>query len=151
MKNTTLCIIIFSIIIIFSGLINSGVIENLVPMPGQIDIIDKIEQCSQLPCFMKIVRYFITLFGAVVVQIFALIRNFNGSIRFLRRFFPNRSNIFYTRADFCICVIIGSIIGCIFYSPQSPVGALAAGFSWQGAMTMMITRERDAPGKKRLP
>ena len=43
MKNTTLCIIIFSIIIIFSGLINSGVIENLVPTPGQIDIIDKIE------------------------------------------------------------------------------------------------------------
>ena len=111
----------------------------------QSNFLEKLEQCCDHPYFKPTVRYLITLFGAAVVQIFALFKNFNGSIGFLRQFFPNRSETFYTRVNCCICMIIGSIIGFIFFNPQSCIGALAAGFGWQGAMTMMMNREKKAP------
>ena len=147
MKNLNSYFISFLTIITLFGLFYLGLFEDIIRISHQVDFMDKIKQCRQHPCFMPIVCYFITLFGAAAVQIFTLFRNFNGSIKFLKQFFPNRSNIFYNRANFCICAIIGSIIGFIFFSPQSPIGALAAGFSWQGAITVILTTEKNAPGK----
>ena len=139
-----------SIITLF-GFFNLGFFEDIIRISHQVNFMNEIDKCRQHPCFMAIVFYFITLFGAAAVQIFALFRDINSSIKFLRQFFPNRSNIFYNRANFCICAIIGSIIGFIFFSPQSPIGAMAAGFSWQGAITMMMTKEKNTPSKEQLP
>ena len=146
MKNTkTYFIIIFLTIITIYGSFYSVSFNDISQIYQQSNFMEKLEQCCDHPYFEPTVRYLITLFGAVTVQIFALFKNFNGSIRFLRQFFPNRSETFYNRVNFCICTIVGSIIGFIFFSPQSHIGALVAGFGWQGAITAMMNREKKAP------
>lgn len=141
MKNLNSYLISFLSFVTLLGLFYLGFFEDIVRISHQIDIMDKIDQCCQHRYFKATFRYFITLFGAMALQIFALFRNFNGAETFLKKFFPGkRSETFYNRADFCICVIIGSIIGFIFFNPQNAMEALAAGFSWQGAITVMMTK-----------
>jgi hypothetical protein len=148
MKTLKYYLISFLSIITLFGFYYLGFFDDMIRIFQPVNFMNEIDKWRQYPCFMIAVRYFITLFGAVAVQIFALFKNFNGSIRFLKQFFPNRSITFYNRANFYICVIIGSIIGFIFFNPQSSIGALAAGFSWQGAITVMMTREKNAPDKE---
>ena len=143
MKDAKLWFIILTIIIIY--VFNSGFFNDMAQTHQQLSFMEKLEQYCDHPYFNPMVRYLITFLGAVAVQIFTLFnKNFNGSIVFLKQFFPDRSNTFYTRVNFCICTFIGSIIGFTFFNPQSCTEALASGFGWQGAMTVMMNRGRKA-------
>jgi hypothetical protein len=91
------------------------------------------------PLFVPISNYLTTLFGAAAMYVFSLNKGFQGSVDFLRKFFPDKSEVFYTRFDFFIVIIFGSIIGMIFFSPSTTLEALAAGFGWVGAINVLMT------------
>ncbi|MBD3340232.1 MAG: hypothetical protein GF353_14055 [Candidatus Lokiarchaeota archaeon] len=92
------------------------------------------------PRFSGAILYLTTLFGSAAMYIFSLNQGFEGSTKFLKRFFPNKSDIFYNRLDFFIVVLAGSIIGTIFFSPDSTLEALAAGFGWVGAINVLMNK-----------
>jgi hypothetical protein len=94
---------------------------------------------TQSPEFSFVLFYLTTLFGATAMYVFALNKGFQGSVPFLKGFFPGRSETFYNRVDFFIVILAGSIIGTISFSPSSSLQALAAGFGWVGAMNVLMT------------
>ncbi|MDX6496970.1 MAG: hypothetical protein QOG23_230 [Blastocatellia bacterium] len=87
----------------------------------------------------KAAYYVITLFGAFCMYVFSLTRGFQGAISFLKKFFPGHSEVFYDRLDFFVVILAGSIIGTIFFSPNSALQALAAGFGWVGAVNVLLS------------
>lgn len=90
------------------------------------------------PWFLPGLYYVITLFGAIAMNVFSLKKGFEGAIPFLKRFFPERAQVFYDRTDFLLVSFSGSIIGTIFFAPASTVEALAAGFGWVGAVNVLL-------------
>ncbi len=99
------------------------------------------------PIGWKLFFYAVTLFGSMAMYVFSLNKGFNGAGDFLRRFFPGKSDVFYDRLDFVLVVVFGSIIGSIFFSPQTAFGALAAGFGWVGAANTLLTTNAARPGR----
>ena len=89
-----------------------------------------INQIINSPHFPKSIHYLTTLFGSAAMYIFSLNKGFEGSTKFLKKFFPGKSQVFYDRLDFFIVVLAGSMIGTIFFNPDSTLEALAAGFGW---------------------
>ncbi|THB80186.1 MAG: hypothetical protein D3926_08430 [Desulfobacteraceae bacterium] len=89
-------------------------------------------------------KYYLTLLGSFTGYIFSQQKNFNGSIDFLKKYFPGKGETFYIRLDFPIVVILGSIIGQIVFSPSSPIQALSAGFGWVGAMNTIMSKASDS-------
>src|SRR6185312_15599046 len=96
--------------------------------------------------YYKVAFYLITLFGSVAMYVFSLNKGFEGSVAFLRRFFPGHSVVFYDRLDFFIVVLAGSIIGTIFFSPSNALQALAAGFGWVGAINILLSSKDSTHG-----
>jgi hypothetical protein len=94
----------------------------------------------------KAAYYVITLFGAFCMYVFSLTKGFQGAVSFLKRFFPGHSDVFYDRLDFFVVILAGSIIGTIFFSPNSALQALAAGFGWVGAVNVLLSPRVDATG-----
>ena len=90
------------------------------------------------PYFEPVLLYTITLFGCVAMYIFSNQKGFQGTIAFLKKFFPKRTKLFYYRTDFFLVTIAGSIIGTIFFNPTSTIEALAAGFGWVGAINILM-------------
>jgi hypothetical protein len=82
------------------------------------------------------------------MYVFSLQKGFKGAGTFLRKFFPGKSDIFYDRMDFCLVVMFGSIIGTIFFSPQSSFAALAAGFGWVGAVNTLLTAQGASSSRR---
>ncbi|WP_155256486.1 hypothetical protein [Mesorhizobium loti] len=85
--------------------------------------------------------YLTTVFGACGMYVFSSYKGFDNSINFLKRMFPERSDVFYARADFFLVSLSGSVIGIITFSPQGIYQALAAGFGWTGAMNVLLKSE----------
>lgn len=98
----------------------------------------------QGPIGSRCVFFLVTLFGATAMYVFSLQKGFKGAGMFLRRFFPGKSEIFYDRMDFCLVVMFGSVIGTIFFAPQSSFAALAAGFGWVGATNTLLASHGGA-------
>ena len=86
-----------------------------------------------------LLNYLTTLFGATAMYVFSLNKGFHGAVAFLRRFFPGRPDLFYDRLDFIVVTLAGSIIGTIFFSPETRLAALAAGFGWVGAVNVLLS------------
>lgn len=82
--------------------------------------------------------FFTTLFGSAGMYVFSSFKGFENSTNFLRRVLPNRSDVFYARADFMLMTLSGTIIGLITFAPQGVYQALAAGFGWTGAMNVLL-------------
>lgn len=91
--------------------------------------------------WIRVLYFFITMFGAMAMYAFSLMKGFEGAATFLRRVLPDRQQVFYDRLDFVVVVIAGSIIGYIFFSPASQLEALAAGFGWVGAISVLMNRD----------
>lgn len=91
------------------------------------------------PYFIKAIYYVTTLFGSTAMYVFSLNKGFHGSVDFLRKMFPEHSEVFYDRIDFFIVIFAGSVIGTIFFSPTNTLQALAAGFGWVGAINVLLS------------
>lgn len=88
--------------------------------------------------------WLLAYFGALTLYIFVF-SNTNdnvGARRFLDRIFPNKSPEFRSRADFIISTILGSLIGIIIYSPQTPIEAYLSGLGWVGALNTIVNRNQ---------
>jgi len=81
-----------------------------------------------------------TLLGATATYIFALRRGFKGATEFLQTMFPDRPAVFYDRMDFLLVSVIGSMIGFLFYAPQTSAQALAAGLGWVSAINVALKK-----------
>ena len=90
--------------------------------------------------FQSALLYLVTLFGATAMYVFSLNRGFEGAVAFLRRVVPGKKAVFYHRVDTVIVVVSGSIIGTIFFSPGSPLEALAAGFGWVSVINILMNQ-----------
>ena len=92
--------------------------------------------------WVRVLYFFITAFGAMSMYAFSLMKGFEGATTFLKRILPDHQQVFYDRLDFVVVVIAGSIIGYIFFSPVSQLEALAAGFGWVGAISVLMNRDQ---------
>ncbi len=92
---------------------------------------------------MEIFRepYFLyTVTGALALYVFSLKKGFKGAEEFIDRFFPAGHPVLKTLFDLILTVFLGSVIGEIIFSPQSPVAALAAGAGWISAFNTLVER-----------
>jgi uncharacterized membrane protein YbjE (DUF340 family) len=92
------------------------------------------------PDVQIVLRYLTTLFGATAMYVFSLNQGFEGSVRWLKKMFPNRATVTYDRLDFLIVVLAGSLIGFISFNPSSAYEALAAGFGWVGSINVLLNK-----------
>jgi hypothetical protein len=92
------------------------------------------------PMAATIGLYLLTLFGTTAAYVFGLMKGFEGSVAFLRNFFPNRSDLFYTRVDFFLVCLIGSLLGIIIFQPRATIEAIAAGFGWVSGIEVLLAR-----------
>ncbi len=93
-------------------------------------------------------RFGITFFGSVVMYLFSLSKGFTGSVPALQKLMPGRTQVFYDRVDFVIVVVTGAIVGTVFFHPQDPLQALAAGLGWSSAINVLVTQHKVPVGSK---
>jgi hypothetical protein len=89
------------------------------------------------PEFAQIRNFFLTLCGSTSLYMFSLSKGFQGSTPVLKRLLPGKRLVFYDRLDFIIVIVLGSIIGTVFFVPTTPAQALAAGFGWITAVNVL--------------
>ena len=87
-----------------------------------------------------ILMWLLTAFACAAMHIFSMVKGFEGSIPWLRRMWPERSDAFYHRVDFVMVVLIGSIIGYLLFRPEQIPHALTAGFGWIGAVSILVNK-----------
>jgi hypothetical protein len=92
------------------------------------------------PDFLPILYYLGTVLGVAATHIFSMRRGFEGSVPFLKRFFPGHGDVFYRRLDFLLVVLFGSLIGTIFFAPSNMVEGFAAGVGWDGAFNTVMNQ-----------
>ena len=92
------------------------------------------------PQFAPVRQFVITLAAATALYLFSLAKGFTGSTARLKALFPGRSDVFYDRVDFFVVIVFGSVIGTVFFDPKTSPQALAAGFSWIGAVNVLSAR-----------
>jgi hypothetical protein len=82
---------------------------------------------------------FLTYMGAICGHILSLYgKDFSGTMPFLQKLVPNRSDTFYFRIDFIILPIIGTLLAFMLLDPNNVKSSLFAGLSWSGTMTALL-------------
>lgn len=73
--------------------------------------------------WVRMLYFFITMFGVMSMYVFSLMKGFEGAATFLRRMIPDHQQVFYDRLDFVVVVIAGSIIGYLLLARFAVGGA----------------------------
>jgi len=94
------------------------------------------------PTQLWLLNYSVTFFGAVVIYIFSLNPKSTSTLRFLKQFFPNKTEQFYIWLDFVIVIFTGTILVTIILSPQDPKAALSAGLGFMGALNSLVNTKK---------
>jgi hypothetical protein len=87
------------------------------------------------------------LFGAVSMQYFSGGVETQGGTQFLKVFIVDKPELFYKRVNLVIATILGATIGFLYYSPDTAMEALAAGFGWTGAVKALSGGVDSKSGK----
>jgi hypothetical protein len=90
----------------------------------------------------------VTALGCVTAYVYSEQKELESSLRFLRRFFPNREDTFYFRADFFVTAVVGTCIGLLLYDPRNHYQALAAGIGWTAAFSIVKAEKGKRTAKK---
>lgn len=93
-----------------------------------------------------LIHYAFTVFGAGTAHALSLHKDYQGTVNFLTKLFPNRSDTFYYRTDAILSIIIGSIIGYVLTQPLSLNQALIAGLGWVSASNLAVRRLEQQGG-----
>jgi hypothetical protein len=88
--------------------------------------------------------YSTTLIGAAAMYVFSLHQGFEGSVAFLKRMFPGKSDVFYDRFDFLVVTFLGSFIGYVLFEPKYYPQALSAGLGWVSAVNVVMNKIKKA-------
>ncbi len=93
--------------------------------------------------FNKIIGniFFQTWLGAVCAHLLSLYSDdFKGTIPFVKKLMPNKSETFYFRIDFIILPLIGALLAYVLLDPTSLKASIFAGLSWSGTLIAMLKR-----------
>jgi hypothetical protein len=82
-------------------------------------------------------HYLLTLVGALMIFVFSAGREPAGPGTFIRKMFPQKSELFYDRLDFLLVTGLGSVIGFIFFDPDNAIHSLSAGLSWSSGLSIL--------------
>jgi len=92
--------------------------------------------------FNEIILFQIWL-GTICTHLLSLYDvDFKGTIPFLKKLIPSKSEAFYFRIDFVILPIIGALLAYVLLEPTSLKSSFFAGISWSGAL-MAILRKNN--------
>jgi hypothetical protein len=79
----------------------------------------------------QIYLFTLTVFGSLLVPIFSPSGKCDRtSLPFLRVVLPGRGTAFYNRLDFCITVLVGTVLGFLVIHPTAALDAIGAGAGW---------------------
>jgi|SRR5712691_7037416 len=98
------------------------------------------------PLAVGALLYVVTLFGAAAVYVLKLHHDFEGSTAFFKKIFPGKSEKFYSRLDFFIVSLVGSVIGMIVFQPSNAIQALSAGFGWVSSLNVLLAGRGEPAG-----
>lgn len=84
--------------------------------------------------FVAVWNFFVTLVGAAITQLLSLKIGAVGALPFLRMWCPNKSEIWYLRANCVLLVLIGATMSFIILEPNSMKTSLCAGLTWCGTL-----------------
>ncbi len=85
--------------------------------------------------------FFQTWLGAISAHLLSLYSDdFKGTIPFIKKLFPNKSETFYFRIDFLILPLIGALMAYVLLDPSSLKSSIFAGLSWSGTIIAMLKR-----------
>ena len=84
---------------------------------------------------------FQTWIGALCTHLLSLYNDeFKGTIPFIQRLVPEKTDAFYTRIDFIILPIIGALLAYVLLDPSSLKSSIFAGISWSGTLLAMLRK-----------
>ncbi|MEB3800748.1 hypothetical protein INQ45_06595 [Flavobacterium columnare] len=85
--------------------------------------------------------FFQTWLGAVCAHLLSLYSDeFKGTIPFVKKLIPNKSETFYFRIDFLILPLIGALLAYVLLDPASLKASIFAGLSWSGTLIAMLKK-----------
>jgi glucan phosphoethanolaminetransferase (alkaline phosphatase superfamily) len=97
------------------------------------DELDQLLLRPEVPIFIWI--------GAICTHILSFYStNFKGTIPFLMRLIPGKSEAFYFRIDLVILPLIGALLALILINPVSIKASLFAGITWSGSITALLNQ-----------
>lgn len=87
---------------------------------------------------------FQTWLGAVCAHLLSLYSDdFKGTIPFVKKLLPKKSDTFYFRIDFLILPVIGALLAYVLLEPTSLKTSIFAGLSWSGTLIAMLKRNNN--------
>lgn len=88
--------------------------------------------------------FFQTWLGAVCAHLLSLYSDdFNGTIPFVKKLLPNKSETLYFRIDFIILPLIGALLAYVLLDPSSLKASIFAGLSWSGTLIAMLKSKNN--------
>ena len=82
-----------------------------------------------------------TWVGALCAHLLSLYsEDFKGTIPFIKKLIPNKSETLYFRIDFFILPIIGALLAYVLLDPNSLKTSIFAGLSWSGTLIALLNR-----------
>jgi len=99
--------------------------------------------------FTDLDHYLVALVGVLLLHIFAPASADAATARpFLEKWFEDRSDRFYFRANIILTVFLGAAIAVIYFQPDSTYKALFAGVGWGAAISWLVSRAQDAEAQQ---
>ncbi|HLO74627.1 hypothetical protein B0I03_101559 [Flavobacterium aquaticum] len=87
---------------------------------------------------------FQTWLGALCTHLLSLYSDdFNGTIPFIKKLIPNKSEAFYFRIDFVILPVIGALLAYVLLEPSSLKSSIFAGISWSGTLIAILRKNNN--------
>lgn len=88
--------------------------------------------------------FFQTWLGALCAHLLSLYSDeFKGTIPFVKKLIPNKSETYYFRVDFLILPLIGALLAYVLLDPTSLKASIFAGLSWSGTLIAMLKKNNS--------
>lgn len=85
-----------------------------------------------------------TWLGALCGHMLSLYSDeFRGTIPFLEKLLPNKSNTFYFRLDFFVLPLIGATLAFVLLEPSTFKNSIFAGLSWSGTLIAILRKTQN--------
>lgn len=89
---------------------------------------------DHMSIFQPVWFFCVTLFGAAITQLLSFKLDTVGAIPFLKKFWPNKTDLWYYRWNCIILVVVGSLLAFIILEPDTLKASLCAGLTWCGTL-----------------
>lgn len=89
--------------------------------------------------------FFLTLVGATMTQVMSLKMGTVGTRPFLEMWWPKKSDVWYSRMNCLLLIILGTILSFVILEPDSAKSSLFAGLTWCGTLQSLglLSKKQD--------